>query len=92
MLLPKRIRFLYPLRVPILKAGARKLSSRDAYMLIYARCDSPNVSCLQPPTPPSDALNIVRAENMKHEGAIQVYKKRYSRDFLRGLTGSNLLN
>ena len=64
-------------RVPNTKNGPKQLVSRDAYMLIYARCDEPGSSCVPLPIPPSDALSIIEAENKEHEQALQEYDKRH---------------
>ncbi|KAJ7510074.1 cysteine proteinase [Mycena galericulata] len=51
-----------------------RISSKDAYMLIYARkeaCPSPEI-----PTPPSRALEVVNALNAAHDKACDSYAKK----------------
>lgn len=55
----------------------RYLSSKDAYMLIYARKESNNIMKESMLVPPAEALSIVRSLNEKHALACEEYNKQY---------------
>ncbi|KAK7020447.1 hypothetical protein R3P38DRAFT_2969526 [Favolaschia claudopus] len=52
-----------------------RISSKDAYMLIYARKE-PCSQRLDPPTPPPEALAVVETLNTAHEKACEDYAEK----------------
>ncbi|EJD02420.1 cysteine proteinase [Fomitiporia mediterranea MF3/22] len=56
-----------------ISTGTKVLSSKDAYMLIYARREEPNLDDARVPVPPTDALEIIRSSNEEHEKACADY-------------------
>ncbi|KAJ7940429.1 hypothetical protein B0H13DRAFT_2648065 [Mycena leptocephala] len=52
-----------------------RISSKDAYMLIYARKE-PCAPSLEPPTPPPQALAVVDALNTAHKTACESYAEK----------------
>ena len=67
----------YNFRRPFIKELHRLLSSRDAYMLIYARRDDSKRANTWPLDPPPEALEIIVQANEAHEKVCAEYDAKY---------------
>jgi hypothetical protein len=82
-------RYVLSLGLTPLLLTLRRISSRDAYMLVYTRTPLPdlgrssgsvlasNDSTVVVPFPPQHALNAVRALNSTHEEACKTHAEKY---------------
>ena len=77
------VNFTIPLSIHSLGLSVfyRYITSKDAYMLIYARREqtAPTDQPVTPPEPPEDVLEEVQLFNAAHEEACNVYTEKFVR-------------